>query len=447
MSLRTLYLCYFGLREPLVQTQVLPYLRQLSASGEVKVFLLTFEPDKRRTWTAQEEADWRARLARDGIRWFSLPYHKSPSVLVTPYDILNGAWTAARLARRHRIDVLHARGHLPMAMALLARRWARVRLLFDIRGLLAEEYEEAGVWQKGSPQSRAIHAVERAGLKRAGQLIVLTRRLRNHLVEGKLARAERIEVIPCCVDFARFGATPEGTADGGRSADESDGGASAPEGARPSSSSASSSRDAAARFEVVSAGSVTGLYLLEEMGRFFLALKRQRPDAYLRILTMSSPEQAAATLARVGLAAEDFWIGAVRPAEVPAYLRRARLGLSFRKATFSQIAASPTKIPEYLAAGLPTVCNAGIGDTDELLTRSRTGIIVQDFDERTLNEAARAALALADDAEASARCVEAAHRHFDLVSVGGVGYRNAYRRLAKEGAGALVTSETPGARG
>ncbi|HYP01245.1 MAG TPA: glycosyltransferase, partial [Pyrinomonadaceae bacterium] len=204
MPLRTLYLCYFGLREPLVQTQVLPYLRQLSASGEVEVFLLTFEPDRRRAWTATDEADWRARLAQDGIRWFSLPYHKSPSVLVTPYDLVRGAWTAARLARRHRIDVLHARGHLGMAMALLARRWSRVRLLFDIRGLLAEEYEEAGVWRRDSPQFRAVQAVERAGLKRSEQLIVLTRRLRDWLVERGLARAEQIEVVPCCVDFARF---------------------------------------------------------------------------------------------------------------------------------------------------------------------------------------------------------------------------------------------------
>ncbi|HEX7175235.1 MAG TPA: hypothetical protein VF240_08130, partial [Pyrinomonadaceae bacterium] len=34
-SVSTLYLCYFGLREPLVQTQVLPYLRQLVAAGAV----------------------------------------------------------------------------------------------------------------------------------------------------------------------------------------------------------------------------------------------------------------------------------------------------------------------------------------------------------------------------------------------------------------------------
>lgn len=441
MSLRTLYLCYFGLREPLVQTQVLPYLRQLSASGEVEVFLLTFEPDKRRAWSATDEADWRARLAGEGIRWFSLPYHKSPSVVVTPYDIARGALLAARLARRYGIDVLHARGHLPMAMALLARRLgANVRLLFDIRGLLAEEYEEAGVWKENSPQSRAIHAVERAGLKRAAQLVVLTRRLRDHLVSRGLARAEQIEVIPCCVDFARFEAAENNGGGGAQRVAEVDEGDAG--GSREVVASSQTEKAVTDRFEVVSAGSVTGLYLLEEMGRFFLALKRHRPDAFLRILTTSSREGAAATLERAGLDAADFWIGAVRPAEVPLYLRRARLGLSFRKATFSQIAASPTKIPEYLAAGLPAVCNAGIGDTDELLTRSRTGVIVRDFNDESLDAAAHAALALADDAEVSARAIEAAHRHFDLVSVGGVGYRNAYRRLAKEQAGGRVVQES-----
>ena len=51
MSLSTLYLCYFGLREPLVQTQVLPYLRQLAAGG-IKVHLLTFEPRLKTEWGA-----------------------------------------------------------------------------------------------------------------------------------------------------------------------------------------------------------------------------------------------------------------------------------------------------------------------------------------------------------------------------------------------------------
>ena len=46
----TLYICYFGMRQPLVETQVLPYLAEL-AKGGVKVSLVTFEPNLKRDWT------------------------------------------------------------------------------------------------------------------------------------------------------------------------------------------------------------------------------------------------------------------------------------------------------------------------------------------------------------------------------------------------------------
>jgi glycosyltransferase involved in cell wall biosynthesis len=325
---------------------------------------------------------------------------------------------AARLARRFKIDVLHARGHMPMAMALLAKRWCNVRLVFDIRGLLAEEYEEAGVWKKNSPQFRAVQAIERAGLKHADQLIVLTRRLRDSLVERRLATADQIEVIPCCVDFERFQRSEN---NGQPTSTES----------RIDAQDPAMNPPPTERFEVVSAGSVTGLYLLKEMGRFFLALKKQKPDAFFRILTMSSAANATAMLKAIGLDQKDFLISAVNPSEVPSYLRRARLGLSFRKATYSQIAASPTKIPEYLAAGLPAVCNAGIGDTEELLTSAQVGVIVRGFDEQSLAEAARDALALAEDPDVKARCVDVAYRYFDLAQVGGIGYRNVYGRVAE----------------
>jgi glycosyltransferase involved in cell wall biosynthesis len=407
--MRTLYICYFGLREPLVQTQVLPYLRQLAEAGR-EVSMLTFEPDQQRSWPREEIERWSARLQQDGIRWLSLPYHKRPSVPATLYDILAGARLAARLVRREGVEVIHARSHVPMAMALMARHWAGCRLVFDIRGLMAEEYADAGIWTEGSPPFRAIKRVERMGIKRADQLVVLTRRMRDWLVQKGLKEAASIEVIPCCVDFARFEAVA--------------GEQSEPEG-----------------FEVVYAGSVTGLYMLEEMGRFFLELQRQQPGARLRIMTKSSAADAAATLRRVGLDDQDFQIGAVSPADVPAYLRRARLGLSFRKPTFSQIAASPTKVPEYLAAGLPVVCNSGIGDTDDLLMTEKVGVVIETFDREAYREAARRALAISLDPEIRARCTNAARRHFDLVKVGAAGYGNVYRRIEESGKQKAVRSE------
>ena len=421
--MKTLYICYFGLREPLVQTQVLPYLREL-ARGGVQVSLLTFEPDMRRAWDEGSTSEARAALSSDGIDWFALPYHKRPSAPATLYDILAGAWKASRLVRGRKIDVLHARAHVPMAMALLARTLAPCRTIFDVRGLMAEEYADAGVWREGSAVFRAVKWLERAGLRRADQVVVLTERMRAWLAESGLARAEKVTVIPCCVGLSRFSETDEGVAEQNE-VGENDAGV-------------------VGRFEVVYAGATTGLYLLEEMGRFFLAVRGLRPRAFFRVLTRSDAGEAARVLSRAGLSEGEFWVGAVEPSEVPVYLRRARLGLSFRKASFSQIAASPTKIPEYLAAGLPAVSNACIGDTDELLERERVGVVVRGFTREDYSEAAALAVSLAEDPTARARCVEAARRHFDLATVGGARYLSVYRRIAAE---VEAGAEEGGARG
>lgn len=424
--MKTLYICYFGLREPLVQTQVLPYLREL-ARGGVAVSLLTFEPDMRRAWDEAATREARTSLADDGIDWHALPYHKRPSAPATLYDILAGAWKAARLVRSQRIDVLHARAHVPMAMALLARRLAPCRTVFDVRGLMAEEYADAGVWREGSAVYRAVKWLERAGLRSADQVVVLTERMRAWLSESGLARAERMTVIPCCVGLARF----EG------------GGAKDVESVAVGEGIESVDDES---FEVVYAGAATGLYLLEEMGRFFLAVRELRPRAFFRVLTRSDAGHVSEVLRRAGLSDGEFRVGAVEPPEVPAYLKRARLGLSFRKSTFSQIAASPTKIPEYLAAGLPAVSNAGIGDTDELLERERVGIVVRGFTREEFASAAARAVSLAEDADTRARCEDAARRHFDLVTVGGARYLSVYRRIAAEPETTVPEARARGAR-
>jgi glycosyltransferase involved in cell wall biosynthesis len=409
MSISTLYLCYFGLREPLVQTQVVPYLRQLAAAN-IKVNLLTFEPRLSELWSKDELADEREKLALENIRWVCLPYHKRPTLPATLYDVMAGARFAARMVRREGINVLHARAHVPMAMALLARRRVQCKLVFDIRGLMAEEYVDGGVWAENSPPFRAVKMIERAGLRKADEIVVLTRRMRDWLVENKLKKAERIEVIPCCVDFDRF--EQEAITHAAQPGIEEN-----------------VETISADRFEIVYAGSLTGLYLVEEMGRFFMAVKARRPNAFLRVLSVSSPEEGGAALKRAGLEAKDFWIGAAHPAEVPAYLKRARLGISFRKPTFAQIAASPTKIPEYLAAGLPVVCNAGIGDMDELVERERVGVVLRSFDEQSYGAAAQEALTLVEDEHVRARSRQVAHQYFDLNTVGGRGYVNVYQRL------------------
>ena len=343
--MHTLYICYFGLREPLVQTQVLTYLRQLSLNG-IEVSLLTFEKNRKEKWSTADEDEMKSRLKSDGINWVVASYHKWPSVPATVYDIFAGAIMALRLIYKLRIDVIHARAHVPVAMGLLAKALTKCSLVFDFRGLLPDEYVDAGIWTEKSAAFRVMKSLERLGFRKADQIIVLTQKMRQWLLSNNLADDNKIEVIPCCVEVSRF------DQNGNRAAKEPN------------------------RFELIYAGSVTGLYLLQDMARFFLAIKSLRPNSFFRILTQSDANAAGVILRTAGLSNNDFWVGPVSSDQVPSYLAKADLGISFRKATFSQIAASPTKIPEYLAAGLPVVSNSGVGDTDDLLTDQGVGIIV-----------------------------------------------------------------------
>src|SRR6185503_10676897 len=111
----TLYLCYFGLREPLVQTQVLPYLRQLVSAG-IRVSILTFEPRLSESWTTEEINSTRQSLKAEGIDWHYLKYHKKPTLPATLYDIAVGTRAILGIMRREGVNILHARNHVPALM-------------------------------------------------------------------------------------------------------------------------------------------------------------------------------------------------------------------------------------------------------------------------------------------------------------------------------------------
>lgn len=406
--MHTLYLCYFGLREPLVQTQVLPYLRELRRAG-IDVSLLTFEPNGRRAWSSSEKQDWQSRLKSDGIQWLTLPYHKRPSALVTPYDILRGAWLAARLARRQKIDVLHARGHIPALMGALAKRMSGSRLLFDIRGFLPEEYTDAGVWPEGGYLFRTMKRVERYLFSASDAFVVLTIRAREILFPGRThsdVQGRPIEVIPCCVDEARF-----------REAE------------RISREEARLRLNVEARRVFVYVGSFGGWYMTDEMTRFLAQAHQQDPATYSMILTQSRPEEVVQRLRGLGLDDQDFFVGKVKPEDVPHYLRAADVAISFIKPCYSKLSSSPTKIAEYLASGLPVICNTGVGDLDELIETDRVGIVISEFNSEAYERALRELEMLRQDESLAVRCRASAQQRFSLNDVGGERYRRLYRRM------------------
>jgi glycosyltransferase involved in cell wall biosynthesis len=406
--MRTLYLCYFGLREPLVQTQVLPYLRELSRGG-IGVGLLTFEPNLRTSWAPGEARDWRSRLRGDGIDWFSLAYHKRPSLPATTYDIAVGGWAAARLVRRQRYDVVHGRAHVAAAMGLVAKRLTGCRLIFDIRGFNPEEYVDAGVWSQGGLKFRLAKRVERGLLSAADGFVVLTEKARDILFPGCSdtdSRGRPVEVIPCCVDPSRFWTVSTIPREQVRR-----------------------QLGLTDRRVIAYVGSLGKSYLSEEMAEFLATAHRRDASTFSMILTHSPPDLISRHLESRGIREQAYLVRRVSPEEIPRYLKAADLALSFKIPTYSSAATSPTKIAEYLAVGLPVISNAGVGDTDKLIGSDGVGVILRGFHPDAYSAALDAMDALLREPGLASRCAATAVSRFDLATVGGTRYRRLYHRL------------------
>lgn len=405
---RSLYVSYFGLTEPLVQRQVVPYLAELR-KDLAGVWVLTFESVHPARWNSTHRMALLEALAKRGVRWSHLQYHKRPTLPATALDVFLGALRVTRLARRHGIDIVHCRGHVPMAMGVLAKKMLRVRLVFDIRGFMPEEYVDAGVWRPGGFPFRLTKGVERRLFAAADAFVVLTERARHHLFAEQQdadAWGRPLAVIPCCVDLRDFVAPDSGVVARAKAALGVEG-----------------------RRVYVYAGQLGGWYLDHTLVSFLALARARHPSAFAMILTPSPSAGLKKQLVARGFDDTSLLVRAVEPEHVPSYLLAGDVGLSFIKPCFSKISSSPTKIGEYLAAGLPVVSTAGIGDVDELLSANRAGWLLKGFNDAAFDEALCGIEALLEDVALRTRLHVVAKQKLDLQSVGGPLYRGLYARL------------------
>ncbi len=405
--MKTLYIAYFGALKHLSHSQILPYLRELASVG-VDVTLLSFE--ERPVNPAPEAeaiARLRAELKSAGIDWRWLRYHKRPSIPATAYDAAVGTLYAGYLVLRKGINVVHARGHVPGLMGLALERVLGVKLLFDLRGLMGEEYVEAGRWPADGIAFRAVKWVENQLFARADAVVMLTRAAVRTMKQQSVQLAgsqAHIEVIPCCVDLQKF-----------RRAERN--------------------QDLRRRLGLegkqvmVYVGSIGGWYMSEELVRLFAVGRRLNPALHFLVLTQSPHQQMKALLDKEELPPDSYTVATASSAEMPGYLACADFGVHFIRPGMAMIANSPTKFAEYLASGLPILANTGIGDSDEILQQEKVGVILKEFSEAAYQRGLEDIQRLLGDAQLAARCREAAQRRFDLRTVGRGGYSNVYRAL------------------
>lgn len=405
---RVLYISYNGMLDPLGQSQVLPYLRELSKLG-VQFTLLSFE--RPAAFTPEGEAKCEAlrqQLTGEGIEWHALRYHQKPSLPATVYDVRQGLGYAKRLVREHKIEMVHARSHIAAAIALQLKRRFGLKMIFDLRGLMADEYVDANHWRQGGIRYRITKRMERRALAGADGIVTLTEKVWPVIKSWDVLSDREIihEVIPCCVDLDLFRFDPL---------------------AREQRRAELGIQN---RLVLVYSGSIGGWYLTEEMADFFAALLRKRPDAHFLWLTLGDAEMINGLMSKRSVATKQYTVVHAAPKDVSSYLSAGDAGIAFYKPAFSRMATSPVKIGEYLACGLPLVINAGIGDSDAMVTAEKIGALVSDFNEGEYADATNVVggfVGYPDQTRRRAR--EIAERLFDVRRVGVQRYGRLYEHV------------------
>jgi len=377
--IKVLYVTYNGVGESIFQSQVLPYLRGLSKKG-YEITLLSYERDKSSS-SAREKA-----LKDAGIKWHKLRYHKSPRLLATLYDFILGSVVSFSIALKHKINIIHARATHGAIICLPAVKILRKKFIFDTRGLDSEEYVDGGMIKKNSALHKILFMFEKYLFSQSDSIVLLSHNARALLEEkglGGYLKKTYTKVIPCVTDLELF------KCEKGKVPGEKD------------------------NVRFIYTGSIGTWYMLDEMLGFFAVAKKRLKDSTFTIFSQSDKSMINEKIALSGTT-DSVKTGYVSYTSIPERLNTSDAGICFIRPVSSKRASSPTKIGEYLACGLPVVISPGIGDTEEIVRQHKVGVVVEGFTANYYDKALYELEKLLDDKEVSARCRQAAERHFSL---------------------------------
>jgi glycosyltransferase involved in cell wall biosynthesis len=353
VSADLIYISYDGMTDPLGRSQVLPYLTGLAALGH-RIRLMSLE----KPGLPNAGVERVRRICGDaGIEWHPLRYRNRPPILSAMLNVSVLRREALKLHRERPADFTHCRSDLAGMAGLTLKRRKGVPLLYDMRAFWPDERAEGGAWDQSQPLYRALFrylkARQRELIAEADEIVMLAEAGRKALpVEPKAP----VTVIPCCADFDHFCLPGE---DRGECRRELGLPGDAP--------------------LLVHLGSIGCNVLLGEMIDFLVAYRERFPNSRMLFLTPEG-EHAIRSAARERGVGDAVQVRSATREEVPGWLAAADLGLFFVRPVLSKKAASPTKLGEMLAVGLPVVTNSGVGDVEAIVDQLGAGAVVSNFD-------------------------------------------------------------------
>jgi len=360
-----LYITYDGLLDPLGSSQILPYVKGIS-NHQDEVVIISFEKSER---LLHGKDALSSDLRNYSITWKPLLFTKGLGFLGKLMDLSCMYIKAFIITCKYNIKVVHTRGHPSAQVGLFVKRITKAKLIFDFRGLWVDERVDKGGWDLNRffhrLQYKYYKRVERKLLIQSDHIVVLTNKVVDEVIKLGAIEQSRITVIPCCADYNHFPLSTESHKIEARA-------------------SLGIPNDA---FVLGYLGSIGKMYLLDRFFHLFKLAVNVRKDCYALLITRdtASLKQLMKSHLTPELSSRVHIKSASRD-EVPVLLPAIDVMISFILSTYARTGASPTKIAECFALGIPVIANSGVGDVKQVVDRLDGGWIVDPCSDTDLME-------------------------------------------------------------
>ena len=403
---RVLYISYDGLTDPLGQSQVLPYLSQLSRLN-YEITVLSVEKEDN-FFKSKDEIK---KICSDSsIKWECITYTKTPPVLSTMKDVSKLKKKARALYKSHTFNIVHCRSYVAALVGLFLKKRFGVKMIFDMRGFWADERVDGGLWNLKVPIFKWVYNFfkrkEKMYLLKADATISLTYNGKNEICSWSYYSRDPddITVIPCCADLSHFDFRKSYNLDKTKS-------------------------DLGIPVDnvvICYLGSIGTWYMMEEMLDYFKLHLVKFPNSTFLWITKDDPKQILKEATERDIV-DYIKILPTERTELPNILSIVDASIFFIKPLFSKKASSPTKMAELLGMGIPLICNSNVGDTDEIVKKEKVGVVVDMFNIQAYDQAINSFNGLMKTPKEKLRDV--AQKYFSLE--GGVEkYEEVYKKLS-----------------
>lgn len=392
---RVTHLSLDGLTTPLGQSQVLALSERLQSMGW-DCTILSLEPD-----SVDESAVERLeeRVLSSGIRWRHRPYRWGR--IAAARNVMSMA--AMVRDERDRTDLYHCRSYFGAAFPAALGIFGERPYVFDTRGYWVDEKIESGRWFQDAASRALARRVERELYRRASGVVSLTELAAADVRRGRFGRRDPEApsiCIPTCVDYRKF------RLERGEAPDE-----------------------LVLEGPIIAyVGSLNPSYDYVTSLRLTKSILDRCPDAKFLALT-SQVSEMRALVAEHAIPADRCLITSVPHDEIHRWLPWIDFGLLLLVSpNDAKRASMPTKLGEFLAAGVSPISYGGNSEVAEWVRRTGSGLALDDLSDESLARAARFVASGSPERSARVRARQVAEEHFSLDS-GAERYDQLFQRI------------------